>query len=121
MEFVKLYKVNQEAVKKALKAMWCSESYSPTQRLYTDQIANLIDNGLFTSEAFVPLVQCMDRYETIDSGDVQKANSLVGGLWRKPFEPYKHQAKSWEELANGNSLSRQARAQVKLSALCSPS
>ena len=104
MEFVKLYRDNQNAVKKALKAMWCSEAYSPTQQLYIEQIANLIDNELFTSEAFVPLVQCMDRYETIDPADVQKANSLVGGLWTKPFEPYKHQAKSWEELANGNSI-----------------
>ena len=104
MEFVKLYKDNQEAVKKALKAMWCTETYSPTQRLYTEQIASLIDKELFTSEEFVPLVQCMDRYETIDPADVQKANSLVGGLWKKPFEPYKHQAKSWEELKNGNSI-----------------
>ena len=105
MDFVKLYKDNQEAVKKALMAMWCSDDHhSPTQKLYIDQIADLIDKELFTSADFMPLVQCMDRYESINHNDLQKVNDLVGGLWKKSFDPYKHQAESWKELANGKSI-----------------
>lgn len=104
MNFVKLYQDNQAAVKKALKAMWCSDSHSATQQEYLEQIANLIDKELFTSEDYMPLVQCMDRYESIDHADLQKANNLVGGLWRKSFDPYKHQMQSWDELAKGNSI-----------------
>lgn len=104
MEFVKLYKDNQEAVKNALKAMWCSDSHSPIQQQYIDQIATLIDKELFTSKDYVPLVQCMDKYESIDRNDLEKANKLIGGLWKKTYEPYKHQVKSWEELSKGNSI-----------------
>ena len=104
MEFVKLYKDNQEAVKRALKAMWCSDPHSATQQLYIDQISNLIDKELFTSEDYMPLVQCMDKYESIDPAEMQKVNALVGNLWKKPFAPYKHQARSWEELSKGNSI-----------------
>ena len=104
MEFVKLYKDNQAAVKKALKAMWCSDPHSANQQLYLDQIAELIEKELFSSDDYMPLVQCMDRYESIDPKDLLNVNQLVGGLWKKPFVPYKHQARSWEELAKGNSI-----------------
>lgn len=104
MEFEKLYLENQEAVKKALKAMWCSDPHTATQRAYMDQIAGLIDKELFTSDDYMPLVQCMDRYESIDGNDLQAANNLVGGLWTKDFLPYKHQKESWRQLANNNSI-----------------
>lgn len=104
MEFIKLYQDNQKAVKKALKAMWCSDSHSDTQKQYAEQISALIDTELFTSENYVPLVQCMDRYETIPYSDRKKANALVGGLWDKSFDPYKHQEESWKELSEGNSI-----------------
>lgn len=104
MEFVKLYRDNQKAVKKALKAMWCRDSHTDTQRQYAEQIAKLIDTELFTSEDYMPLVQCMDRYETIPHDRLPEANRLVGGLWTKPFDPYKHQEESWRELSMGNSI-----------------
>ena len=104
MEFIKLYQDNQKAVKKALKAMWCSDPHSDTQKQYAEQISTLIDTELFTSENYVPLVQCMDRYETIPHADREKANDLVGGLWNKSFNPYKHQEESWKELSQGNSI-----------------
>ena len=34
----------------------------------------------------------------------KKQTALWVGYGEKPFEPYKHQAKSWEEFANGNSI-----------------
>lgn len=104
MKFTKLYQDNQEAVKKALKAMWCSDAHSDTQQEYADQIAKLIDSELFASERYMPLVQCMDRYETIPDSEVAQANGLVGGLWTKPFAPYKHQKQCWQELNVGNSI-----------------
>jgi len=104
MDFVKLYRENQDAVKRALKAMWCSEAHDQTQELYVGQISELIDNELFSSEKYLPLVQCMDRYESIDPNDLDKANRMVGGLWNKSFLPYKHQMKSWDELEKGNSI-----------------
>lgn len=104
MEFAKLYKDNQETVKRALKAMWCGDSHSPSQQQYADQIFRLIDEELFTSKDYMPLVQCMDRYEAIDHADLQKANALVGGLWKKPYDPYKHQVESWKQLKQGNSI-----------------
>lgn len=104
MEFVKLYRDNQEAVKKALRAMWCSESHSDIQKQYIDQIAQLIDNELFTSRDYVPLVQCMDKYESINRDQLQYANSLINGLWKKSYDPYKHQVESWKALAGGKSV-----------------
>ena len=104
MKFVELYRDNQLAIKKALKSMWCSDYHSETQKQYAEQIETLIETELFTSEDYMPLVQCMDRYETIPLSDLDKANALVGGLWTKPFEPYKHQEESWKELSVGNSI-----------------
>ena len=104
MEFAKLYRENQEAVKRALKAMWCSDPHNAAQREYAEQIEKLIDNELFTSKDYIPLVQCMDKYESIDPKLRNQANDLVGGLWKKPFDPYKHQYKSWDQLDKGNSI-----------------
>lgn len=104
MEFNKLYRDNQEAVKKALKSMWCSDPHSDSQKQYAEQISTLIDTELFTSENYVPLVQCMDKYKTIQHADRDKANALVGGLWKRSEDPYEHQVESWKELAHGNSI-----------------
>lgn len=104
MEFANLYRENQEAVKRALKAMWCSDPHNAAQQEYAEQIEKLIDNELFTSNDYIPLVQCMDKYESIDPKLRNQANNLVGGLWKKPFDPYKHQYESWYQLDKGNSI-----------------
>lgn len=107
MKFVKLYQENQASVKGALKSMWCSDPHSPQQKAYAERIGKMIDSELFSSEKFMPLVQCMDRYEPIDNADFALADSLVGGLWSKlgkSYLPYKHQMKCWQHLHDGDSI-----------------
>lgn len=53
------------------------------------------------SEDAMPLVECMDPYETIDPSEKEDATSLIGGLWNKPFLPYKHQYESWKATRKG--------------------
>lgn len=107
MDFVKLYRDNQDAVRKALKSMWCSDPHSPLQESYSKKISELIDTELFTSEKFIPLVQCMDRYESIKDSEAKAADNCVGNLWSqlgKKFLPYKHQFECWRHLNNGKSI-----------------
>ena len=94
MDFVKIFKDNQQAVKNALKSMWCSDPHSNLQEAYSNKISKLIDTELFTSEKYIPLVQCMDRYESILKTEAQDADNTVGRLWSqlgKKYLPYKHQ------------------------------
>lgn len=105
MKFAELYQSNKQAVKDTLTAMWCSNPRSKEQEAYAEQIRKLIDDELFTSENYVPLVQCMDRYESVKSDDREKAENLVGGLWKKSigqddFPPYEHQYQAWKALTN---------------------
>jgi hypothetical protein len=100
MKFSELYKANKAAVKSTLTAMWCSNSRDDAQRDYAKQIGQLIDTELFASENYVPLVQCMDRYESVKSVSREEAEKLVGGLWKKDYPPYEHQYQAWKALSN---------------------
>ena len=99
MNFKKLYTETRDAVCKSLKAQWCGNSEGALQESYAKQISDLIDGELFTSENYMPLVQCMDRYITIPANKLDSANSLIGGLWKKTYLPYQHQYDCWRELA----------------------
>ena len=100
MIFSKLYHDNCASVKSALKAEWCQSNNSESQREYSRQISHLIDGELFSSENYVPLVQCMDRYEPLKSVSREEAVSLVGGMWNREEDPFEHQYLSWKALTN---------------------
>lgn len=108
MTFTELYQENCTAVKETLKAMWCSNIKSETQRRYAEKIEKLIDDKLFTSEDYMPLVQCMDRYKS--TAHEEDALKFVGDLWEKSighkkndkdyYPPYEHQYDAWKALSN---------------------
>ena len=106
MDFSSLYRDNKKAAKELLTSMWCSEPRNERQKKYADKIKKLIDAELFASEKFMPLVQCMDMYE---SSSDEEANAIFQridrSLWSKciapkTFNPYRHQVKAWEVLTN---------------------
>ena len=99
MNFSELYNSNRKAVERALVAMWCGESNNESQRSYIKQIKALISD-LFAPKNAVPVVQCMNSYTPVSSDKVEKAKSLVGKLWTKPYPPYEHQYKCWDVLLN---------------------
>lgn len=106
MKFLDLYRDNKRAVRETLTAMWCSDTRNDKDGSYSEQLRELIDNELFTSKRFIPLVQCMDRYEPVKSVSPKEAESLVGDLWEKTlppkkyYPPYEHQYLAWKALTN---------------------
>lgn len=99
MNFSELYKSNRTAVERALVAMWCGESHNDSQRAYIRQMKNIIGD-VFAPKNAIPVVQCMNSYESVHSVSAETAKSLVGGLWSFPFAPYEHQYKCWDALLN---------------------
>lgn len=106
MEFSALYRENKKAAKELLTSMWCSEPRDVRQKKYAEEIKKLIDTELFASENNMPIVQCMDMYE---SSSDEEANAIFQRidktLWDKciapkKFTPYRHQVNAWEALTN---------------------
>ena len=77
--------------------MWCGESNNDSQRAYIKQMKSVI-KGLFAPENAIPVVQCMNSYESVHSVGIDVAKALVGNLWRAPYSPYEHQYQSWKAL-----------------------
>lgn len=100
MKFSDLYKDNKKAVRDTFITMWCSNTRNEVQSKYAEQIRLLINGELFSSEKFMPLVQCMDRYESVHSVSDEEAKALVGDLWNKSYSPYEHQYQAWKALSN---------------------
>ena len=113
MEFSKLYESNSKAVKRLLKSLWCENANTDSQKKYCNQIEKLIDEELFTSESYVPLVQCMERYPNLPNDKGGEVSTFMKGLWEKStgkqlddekyYTPYKHQWEAWKALATSNS------------------
>lgn len=109
MKFSELYKDNISAVKRMLKSMWCRNATTDTQKAYIKQIEELIDNELFASEQYMPLVQCMEQYPSLDDGMRNEVYGTMKGLWEKAifdsenperyFTPYQHQWNAWKALS----------------------
>ena len=109
MKFSELYKDNISAVKRMLKSMWCRNATTDTQKAYIKQIEELIDNELFASEQYMPLVQCMEQYPSLDYGMRNEVYGTMKGLWEKAifdsenperyFTPYQHQWNAWKALS----------------------
>lgn len=108
MKFSELYKDNVSAVKRMLKSMWCRNATTETQKAYIKQIEELIENELFASEQYMPLVQCMEQYPSLDESERDNIQQTMKGLWEKVifdpenperyFTPYIHQWNAWEAL-----------------------
>ena len=105
--FADLYRNNKAAVVNALTAMWCGEIKNDSQRAYVKQLKEIIDN-IFVPKNAVPLVQCMNSYESVHSVSNEEAESIVGNLWRKSlpageyYAPYEHQYQCWNTLMHGH-------------------
>ena len=88
MKFSELYKDNVSAVKRMLKSMWCRNATTETQKAYINQIEKLIENELFASEQYMPLVQCMEQYPSLDESERDNIQKTMKGLWEKViFDP----------------------------------
>lgn len=100
LNFAELYHESKEAVETALTSMWIGETLNESQKEYAQQLKDIIGN-IFAPEDAVPLVECINPYESVSAAEATVAEALVGGLWQKTlpkgkyYPPYKHQALSW--------------------------
>lgn len=114
MKFLDLYKSNKKAVQDYLISQWCQNADNDVQKKYSEKIKQLIENELFTSENYIPMVQCMEGYPTINANEYNRLSDTIKNLWAKAtdsqnintpdFYPYKHQFEAWNALNGGNSM-----------------
>lgn len=102
--FTDLYRNNRNAVEKTLSAMWCGEARNESQKAYVEQLKNIIPE-VFAPKDAMPLVQCMNSYETVYPEHETEAEAMLGTLWRKTmpapgvfYKPYEHQYQCWKTL-----------------------
>ena len=102
--FAELYKNNRTAVEKTLAAMWCGEARNESQKGYVNQLKMIIPE-VFAPKDAMPLVQCMNSYETVYPEHEAEAEEMVGTLWQKCmpnadtyYPPYEHQYQCWKTL-----------------------
>ena len=101
--FAELYRKNKTAVEKTLSAMWCGEARNESQKGYISQLTKLIPE-VFAPKDAMPLVQCMNNYETVYPEHAPEAEELLGTLWKKTlppgesYLPYEHQYQCWKTL-----------------------
>ncbi|MCF0184914.1 MAG: DEAD/DEAH box helicase [Bacteroidaceae bacterium] len=101
--FAELYRNNRTAVEKTLSAMWCGEARNESQQGYVAQLNKIIPE-VFAPKNAMPLVQCMNSYESIYPEHEQEAEEMLGVLWKKTlppgitYKPYEHQYQCWKTL-----------------------
>lgn len=107
--FAELYRKNRTAVEKTLSAMWCGEARNESQKGYINQLKQIIPE-VFAPRDAVPLVQCMNSYETVYPEHEVEAEEMLGTLWRKTmpkpdvyYAPYEHQYQCWKALLKDKS------------------
>lgn len=105
MKFSELYQSNLQSVKSSLTSLWCSEASTDKQKGYAEQLKRLVDNEIFASEDYEPLVQSMELYESSSKEEATEIFKTIDeSLWKKClpkdkyFTPYKHQVKAWKSL-----------------------
>ena len=104
MKFKDLYQLNNKAVKSSLISLWCSEASSERQKAYAAQLKQLIENELFSSKDYDPLVQSMEPYVSCTDEEAKDIfQTIEKELWKrciggKDFNPYKHQVDAWKSL-----------------------
>lgn len=104
MKFSELYKNTRDAVDRALRSLWAADACNPQQEAMGKSIRQLTKD-IFAGEDSMPVVQCMNMYESVHSAAAEDAESLVTGLWDKispqgpkHFSPFEHQYQSWKTL-----------------------
>ena len=107
--FADLYNNNRTAVEKTLSAMWCGEARNESQKGYINQLKSLIPE-VFAPKDAMPLVQCMNSYESVYPEHEAEADEMLGKLWLKTmpspdvyYKPYEHQYQCWKTLLKGKS------------------
>ena len=107
MKFTDIYQANLSSVKSGLTSLWCSEASSDKQKEYAKQLKGLINNEIFSSEEYEPLVQSMELYESSSDEEANQIfkNIINKKLWEKClppnkyYTPYKHQIEAWKSLS----------------------
>ena len=107
MKFKEIYLSNLSSVKSGLTSLWCSEASSDKQKEYAKQLKGLINNEIFSSEEYEPLVQSMELYESSSNEEANLIfkNKINKKLWEKClppnkyYTPYKHQIEAWKSLS----------------------
>ena len=87
--FAELYRKNKTAVEKTLSAMWCGEARNESQKGYISQLTKLIPE-VFAPKDAMPLVQCMNNYETVYPEHAPEAEEMLGTLWKRLFPQESH-------------------------------
>lgn len=84
--------------------MWCGEARNEAQRGYIEQLKGIIPE-VFAPKDAMPLVQCMNSYESVYPEHEAEAEEMLGALWRKTmpkpdvyYPPYEHQYQCWKAL-----------------------
>lgn len=101
--FAELYRNNRTAVEKTLSAMWCGEARNESQKGYVAQLNKIIPE-VFAPKDAMPLVQCMNSYESVYPEHEAEAEEMLGTLWKKTlppgisYKPYEHQYQCWKTL-----------------------
>jgi len=101
--FAELYRKNRTAVEKTLSAMWCGEARNESQKGYVAQLNSIIPE-VFAPKDAMPLVQCMNSYESVYPEHEAEAEDMLGKLWKKTlppgivYKPYEHQYQCWKAL-----------------------
>ena len=101
--FAELYQKNRTAVEKTLSAMWCGEARNESQKAYISQLTKIIPE-VFAPKDAIPLVQCMNNYESVYPEHAAEAEEMLGELWKKTlppgetYLPYEHQYQCWKTL-----------------------
>lgn len=102
--FAELYRNNRKAVEKTLLAMWCGEARNESQKGYVRQLTRIISE-VFAPKDAMPLVQCMNSYESVYPEHEAEAKEMLGELWQKCmpgpgvyYPPYEHQYQCWKTL-----------------------
>lgn len=103
LNFASIYEECKEAVESALTSMWIGETLNASQKAYARQLKEIIGE-IFAPKNAMPLVECINPYESVSEEKAAETEELVGNLWKKSlpadvyYPPYKHQAESWKTL-----------------------
>lgn len=107
--FAELYRNNRNAVEKTLTAIWCGEARNESQKGYVKQLKEIIPE-VFAPRDAMPLVQCMNSYESVYPEHEADAEEMLGTLWKKCmpstdiyYLPYEHQYQCWKTLLKDKS------------------
>ena len=100
LKFASLYHNCKQKLNQTLHSMWCGNYHSELQKRYAENLHDIV-NDLMVTEKAIPLVECMDPYESIPQAEFSKANQLIHQLWKKEYLPYKHQYECWKALREG--------------------